>query len=250
MNITPSRIGFLGDMHGNAKAVTKAIRRAHMLGADVIVQCGDFGYDFSPGFLRVIDDECERFKLPLMFVDGNHEDFDWLYAQPKDGGVRPLTDWITHLPRGYRWEWAGVTFLALGGGVSVDQDTRTPGYSWWPQETITAGEAFKAAYPGHVDVLVSHDCPTGTDLNLGKSDFLASLLRASDQHREILREVVKEVTPKFIWHGHYHKSHTTMSDGIRVRGLNMDGTPWDQSMEVVDLADLKKSPETLEVASV
>ena len=241
MTTDPQRIAFLGDVHCNYKATVKAVRQAAKQNADVIVQCGDFGYDFPPGFLKVVTDECERFSIPLLFIDGNHENFDWLYAQPvgKDGR-RKLTDWIWHLPRGHRWEWRGVTFLALGGGVSVDQDTRTPGYSWWPQEVITLGEAFKAAYPGHVDVLVSHDCPSGTDLKLGKSGFLPELLKASDQHREMLRAVVDEVRPRFIWHGHYHVSHTTMSDGMRVRGLNMDGKPWDQSMEVVDLADLKK----------
>lgn len=46
-----------------------------------------------------------------------------------------LSDHVTVLPRGHRWEIAGRSFVSLGGAPSVDylQPFRHQGESWWAE---------------------------------------------------------------------------------------------------------------------
>jgi hypothetical protein len=88
----------------------------------VILQLGDFGYTLDAAFMRRVERTLARTGLHLVFVDGNHEAFTYLYRYPIGGnGLRTLTPHIHQLPRGFRWTWAGVRFLALGGAYSVDR---------------------------------------------------------------------------------------------------------------------------------
>ena len=99
----------------------------------------------------------------LWFIDGNHEDFSLLaeLASRAVAGARvAVRPNIFHLPRGHRWQWHGRTWLACGGGVSLDKAARAEGSDWWPQEEITAQEAAMIA-GGPADVMVCHDCPSG-----------------------------------------------------------------------------------------
>ena len=57
-------------------------------------------------YLDALSRQAKGARIPIWFIDGNHEDFDQLDALPLDEqGRRPVRDHITHLPRGYRWEW-------------------------------------------------------------------------------------------------------------------------------------------------
>ena len=55
----------------------------------------------------------------------------------------------------------GLTVGALGGAYSVDQEYRTAGKDWWPNEEPTTSEARKLMNGGPVDVLITHDVPAG-----------------------------------------------------------------------------------------
>jgi hypothetical protein len=62
-----------------------------------------------------------------------------------DGFVE-VTDRILWAPRGHRWTWQGVRFLALGGAFSIDRQYRkldSGRWGWFKEEVITprAGEA-------------------------------------------------------------------------------------------------------------
>lgn len=245
-----SRIAVAGDWHGNTRWAVFAIREAAKRGAHVIVHTGDFGYTFEPDFLRTVEHAAGQHNVIVMFIDGNHEAFDWLLAQPvSDDGVRRLTDRIWHLPRGFRWQWGELSFLALGGAPSVDRPWRTPGVSWWPQEQITPMQAHDAASAGHADVMVTHDCPAGVPLPWIEGNpfgFEVGELRAADRHRDLLATVVDAVRPSHLWHGHYHRRHSATRpnpDGslCRVLGLNCDGTTISNNIEIVDLSELKQA---------
>jgi hypothetical protein len=70
-----------------------------------------------------------------------------------------VLDWAD---RGAVWEWCGVRFDAFGGAVSIDQEWRTAGLSWWATEEIKDAEVDRLidrAGPGGVDVLLTHDAP-------------------------------------------------------------------------------------------
>jgi hypothetical protein len=64
-------------------------------------------------FLDGVERAAATAGISVWFIDGNHENFNLLYSLPLDAdGQRPVRDHITHLPRGYRWTWAGRTMLA------------------------------------------------------------------------------------------------------------------------------------------
>jgi len=248
----PRRIAFAGDWHMNVRWAERAIRCAVDQDADVIVHVGDYGYDFHPGFVRKVEEALTRAGIPLLFVDGNHEDFTLLLQQPVGGdGLRRISGHVAHLPRGFRWEWAGVHFLAMGGAHSVDRPYRVPGVSWWPEETITARQVYEAAEPGTTDVLISHDCPHGVvipgiDDRTSPPPFSPAEIERSNEHRKLLRVLVEQVQPSVIWHGHYHVGYQAVADlgygPVVVNGLDCDETTLDANVRVVDVADLLVRP--------
>jgi hypothetical protein len=76
--------------------------------------------------------------------------------------------------------------------------------------------------------MLTHDCPASVPLYLpvpGDRSWLAQL-PACEAHRELLDEVVREVTPSYLMHGHYHMSYdktVNMSYGpLRATGLACD----------------------------
>lgn len=266
---TPARVAYCGDWHMNAAWASRAIGYAAAHGADVAIHLGDYGYTFDTGFMAAVDEALDAAGIGLLFVDGNHEDFTTLLAYPLGAdGLRQLTDRVWHLPRGFRWQWAGRTYLALGGAHSVDRPWRRPGISWWREETISTQDAVRAARGGPADVLVSHDCPHGVPIpGLGPPDAEPargvagpSALTDSDAepgaggtamfwpreeiahakaHRRVLRAVVDEVRPDEIWHGHYHRRYTATADlgygPVRVTGLDRDETALELNVLVVDV---------------
>lgn len=207
----PLLVGLAGDWHGNAGEGCAAILRLVSYGADIIVHLGDFGFwrdDMTTrDFLMDVERVLAESDLNLVWVDGNHEDHARLNELPVDDptGLRRISDHVWHLPRGYRWAWHSKTWMALGGAHSVDRQRRTPGLSWWPEETLTDAEVDYAERPGPVDVLVCHDAPT-TDLipGMNESNWPAEEIRASVVHQARIRDVVETVKPSVLYHGHFH----------------------------------------------
>lgn len=239
-----TRVAFAGDWHGDTFYACCAIKQ--LAGrVDVVLHTGDFGYQFTPAFLGTVTAAAREANLLVLFVDGNHENFDWLETQPVDpDGVQRLTDRVWHLPRGFRWEWAGLRFLALGGAVSIDRKARVPYLSWWPQERITYGQAVAVASDGPTDVMVTHDCPSGAAIpSLRSHLYSPDAVAECEAHRHLLAEVVQAVRPRFLWHGHYHVHHQALlglggGDACQVRGLDCNGVPLDRNLDVVDLTTL------------
>lgn len=76
--------------------------------------------------------------VTVLFIDGNHEDFDRLNAYPVDewngGKVHFVESDIIHLMRGQVFDINGTTFFTFGGAYSIDRMYRTEGISWFPEE--------------------------------------------------------------------------------------------------------------------
>lgn len=141
-----------GDTHGEyARFRSLPYGMKSLDSQDTLIVCGDFGYIFR-------DDNKEQeyleflSKLPfrLLFVDGNHENFDKIYSYPIDmwcGGkvhiIRRDEEGIPkviHLMRGQVFVIEGKKIFTFGGGYSIDKGRRQPGYSWWCQEMPTDEE--------------------------------------------------------------------------------------------------------------
>jgi hypothetical protein len=244
----PTRIAFAGDWHMNHRWAAKAIAHARDQGADVIIHLGDFGYTFDAPFMKAVDRALAYARLPLLFVDGNHEAFPTLLRyRVHDNGLRKLTGHVWHLPRGFRWQWGGIRWLALGGAYSVDRPYRVPGVSWWRDELITDAQVALVVADGRADVLVAHDCPAGVvipgvDDRAGLPPFPPLEILRAQEHRQLLRQVVGAVQPRLIFHGHYHtlyEAHPNLGYGpMHVVGLDCDERTLDGNVMVVDLADI------------
>lgn len=242
---TVDKIAIAGDWHHDSFYALKALNYANAQGANVIIHVGDFGYLHSAdAYLRRINQFCEERDMIFMFVDGNHENHPSLLDVPVgEDGVRRILPRLWHLPRGFRWSWHGVTFMALGGAYSVNRPGSREHIDWHMEETITLGQAYNAISGGPVDVMITHDCPSGAKIPVFENVeqvFAADQLEASERHRAILRAVVDEVTPRFLFHGHYH---TAYQDVLRldqgreclVTGLDMNGSALDKNIKMIDV---------------
>lgn len=247
----PLRILLVGDLHANTGAALAVIDHAHQLGADLIIQVGDFGFwrdQQGRTFLRKIAKRLELHNLQLWWVDGNHESYELLKSLPiQPDGTRWLRDvhgdfspTIRQLPRGYRWQWGTTQWLAVGGAVSVDRDRRTEGIDWFPEEELTDTQVDAIIADGPADIIVAHDAPLGVPFlrrHLGQdkpawrrdSPWPVGRLIASDEHQRRLRRLVDAVGARELIHGHHHIRYTdtltTAHGEVRVEGLGMDLDP-------------------------
>lgn len=263
---TPNKIAFAGDWHGSERWSQHAVEYANNNRADVIVHAGDFGYDFTKKFVSGLNDSLRDADVPLLFVDGNHENFDYLYSLPinRKTGLRKIASHIYHIPRGKRWVWDGVQYLGLGGAHSVDKPMRVPYVSWWPEEKITPEQVKKSLKGGLVDVMITHDCPAGVEIpglcpvehfemaERGEPvhyhcnnyhGFQSNMIREAETHREFLAaEVVTKVKPSTIFHGHYHRQYNTQADlgygPVSVFGLSYDDTRLSENMMFVTTSEM------------
>lgn len=201
------KIALTGDIHADRNALGRTVLRAHDAGCERIFYLGDFGYNFSSDFLDTAKRLHERTGLVIEWLDGNHEDFDYLESVNFD----PLPGVLRYHPRGSVETLDGVSFMFLGGATSVDRPWRVPHASWWPQEELTEADVARACTKGKVDVVLAHDAPylppiSNKGLNSG---FPQEELDRSESHRERVRAVYQEAQPTTWVHGHYHHRYTT-----------------------------------------
>lgn len=146
-------IAFLGDIHGSANALQRAINAAVERGATALIQVGDFGwYQNTVGNFKRVD-----YKIPVYWIDGNHEDHA-LIEQGVD--INPN---CIYMPRGTVAEIAGKKIGFLGGAASVDKEIRLrQGVHWSDKELIEEADIAKFDEIDYLDFLVTHTPPQST----------------------------------------------------------------------------------------
>lgn len=266
------KILLAGDTHGNISQAKILCQVAEDQGCQVIFQLGDWGYTW-PGYrepmkmygdrgrLALLQNELVRVDIPMLWIDGNHENFPDLQERGfwRADKMCPFEDanMIQYVPRGCVWEWDGVRFMAMGGAWSIDQDDRTPGRSWWPEETISVQDQVRGILimerellgGGQIDVFLSHDAPFGVpklERQLSELDFKWRLadkhIRGSRGNRQALLEVVRVAKPKRLYHGHFHWRYDDWLNinehMVQVTGLAQDGTD-EKSWTVLDTEEVK-----------
>jgi hypothetical protein len=248
----PGRILVAGDWHGNHLWAVNVIRRIPQLlsGEErrIILHLGDFG--IWPGtdgrrYLGTVSSVLAEQDAELWFVDGNHEDFTQLESLGSgmlpDGRV-PVVPRIYHLPRGHRWDWHGRRWLACGGGVSLDRACRRAGSDWWPQEEISDEQERALTGAGVADVMVCHDCPAAVPHSFPRppAEWSQADLRRNDAHRARLQRITAAIRPRYLMHGHLHRSYQRDCDfgfgPVQITGLAADGAL--QNFSVLDVASM------------
>lgn len=245
----------LGDTHANTDWTVSMIEAAAGMRVDLILQLGDFGYwpmqMDGAEFLASVETALAEHDMFLWFIDGNHEDHHHLLQVPVDRttGRRPVSAHVEHLPRGFRWTWAGRRWVAAGGAVSMDVHFRQEEVTWFPEEELTDVEVDAIVSDGPADVLVSHDAPFGTpflysryrqslhpsERNVG---WPVAALHSSDAHQGRLLRLVEGLGVRQVFHGHHHVGYEdvlVLSDGTEtsVTGLGCDGQQHTESLRMV-----------------
>ena len=228
-----------GDTHADFKYrfTTEAFpEQRNMTKDDYMIICGDFGGIWD----RVCESKNEKHWLDwfndrsytLLFIDGNHENFDRLESYPvkewKGGKVHEIRHSVFHLMRGQVFELDGKKIFTFGGAASHDisggiLEPEDPDFlekkrqldreyelyrinhiSWWKQEMpsedeMKEGLANLQKHNNTVDYIVTHCCSTGTQYAIGENGVYAP-----DKATDYLETIKNTVTFKKWFFGHYH----------------------------------------------
>ena len=209
-------VGFVGDVHGDARSLVATLNRFRSLGVSFVFQLGDFGFFPSlEDFLSEVSSTLEMNEQTLLVTLGNHEDYDMLSERlrhARDGWMcLPEYPRILVAPRVHFFTWAGRSFLSVGGANSIDFQYRDEGFSWFSEERISDDDIHCAK--GHdAEIMLTHECPSGVPVFLGNEDVGPGMRKmygpyASEyaaQSRHAMREIVDAVKPRLLLHGHYH----------------------------------------------
>lgn len=175
--------------------------------SDYLIICGDFGlvWDGSKREMWWRKWLSEK-NFTTLWIDGNHENFDYLPEFPvKDmfgGKVREITPSIYHLERGQVLTIDGKKFFVMGGAASHDKHYREEHISWWKEE-LPSREEMEAAIESldtngwNVDYVISHCAPRSVQL------MLASWY-GNDELTGFLERVRQDLQFKRWFFGHYH----------------------------------------------
>ena len=176
---------------------------------DFIIVLGDFGLFWH-------DDKeykywrkwIEEKPFTVLFLDGNHENHDWLNSMPvvewNGGNIHRPAPNIIHLMRGQVYNLYGKTFFVMGGARSEDKFLRMEGQSWWRTEEPTYAEfesAFKnlERYNNTVDYVLTHDAPASVSPHMFDARFDPSPTARN------LEEIKKAITFTDWYFGHWHE---------------------------------------------
>jgi hypothetical protein len=244
-------VALMGDVHGNRQWTSARLMSLGERGIRTVLQVGDFGVlwpdNAGKKFIREIDKVCGRYGVDeIRVVPGNHEGWGSLkqrWDNPKnravDGSLLPLqiTDHITVLPRGHRFEIDGRTAVALGGAPSLDYAERTEGRNWWPSEIIEPADVAHVIAGGPTEIFLSHDAPGSPFatpkvrriIETNPMGWPREALEYAKVGRERVTEAFVSTQPHLAVHGHFHVSDQATvripgaSHDTRVISLDCDG---------------------------
>lgn len=165
-----------GDTHAEYEGFLNRIYRYPVTAEDIVIVCGDFGFVWDHADERVALEKLKKEPFTIAFVDGNHEDFNYLADFPAEewngGRIHRISDNIVHLMRGQCFVIGGKRFFTMGGAYSIDRPMRIEGFSWFPQEIPddadyqTAAETLgRCGY--EVDYVLTHTVPQSVIHYLG-----------------------------------------------------------------------------------
>lgn len=204
-----------GDTHGgidSRKLSSKNFKDSKQLTKkDFLIVLGDFGIwkdKKSQEFLDWINNK----KFTTLFVEGNHEDYEYLNSFPIvnmfGSKVRQINNSIYQLLRGEIYTIDDFTFFTFGGASSIDKLYRREGFDWFKEEESSYLEESNAMenlqkHNFNVDYILSHTCSSSSLEDI--ADYFGFSLESFDNQNKFFEEIKKTVSYKGWFYGHFHK---------------------------------------------
>ncbi len=206
MATRPGSILLLSDVHAHYHVIAEQLVHCESLGHVVsqVLVLGDFGI-FSANLRDYFGRGEGRFTSPVAFIEGNHEDFVAF-----DRLVRQYADVVTHLPRTSIHRFGAWRWLCVGGARYMDAWSTPRGCEITPADI----EACLIHEPGSIEIVISHDCPTG--IGVSSRDQMTHLGEPGDAG---LARVARHLKPQWWFFGHHHRWHDSSREGTRFIGL-------------------------------
>lgn len=168
-----------GDIHGDINRFNSSFmpNESSWTNDDYLIICGDFGLIFADDEdeKRWLDELSEK-TYTILWVDGNHENFNALYKYPVEtwngGKVHRIRKNILHLMRGQVFTIYVKKFFTFGGAYSIDRYMRVKNKSYWEQELPNNDEYNEAIRNlkengNAVDYIITHTAPRELIRRLG-----------------------------------------------------------------------------------
>lgn len=222
-----------GDCHGDYSRfnMKNFPEQKELTKDDYVIVCGDFGFWHDSGEQRWWLRWLSKKTFTILWVDGNHENFDLLKTYPVEewhgGKVQYITPSVLHLMRGQVYEIGGKTFFAFGGAASHDAvcilnpdapsfryqksrlkrlrlPYRVEHVSWWKEELPSEEEMREGVlnlekHHYQVDYIMTHCAPTSIQ------ELMKKKKRNPDILTDYLEEQVFRKAEYENWFfGHYH----------------------------------------------
>lgn len=201
-----------GDIHStlDINKLDSFIGRPDLKENDYLIICGDTGIcGFSKEQETATRLYLKNLPMTVLFVDGNHEQFDALNSYSVDewhgGKVHIIESGIIHLIRGQVYRIDGKKFFAFGGAYSSDRAYRELGITWFDEE-LPSKEEIDEGWKNlenndyKVDYIISHTGPYEVITKLGYECHDAAL-----EQLKFFQEVAERVDFKDWYFGHFHE---------------------------------------------
>ena len=196
-----------GDTHGNVDFdyLKDYFNNRFVNENDYLIILGDAGIVWSEKE-NFIDDYA-MLGLNVLFIDGNHENFELLNRFPivtfNGAKCHKLYENVYHIMRGEIIKLNNKTFFCMGGARSIDKIYRIENISWWKEEDIgfndiENGLANLKNVHNTVDYVLTHCAPT--------SIINKMFNYKQDNNTKILEKFKEIINFKYWYFGHYHEN--------------------------------------------
>ena len=217
-----------GDCHGDFHRFANQNVRNHCRGMypSHVIILGDFGLIWSTN----PDNPQEKYNIKwlnekawmTLAVLGNHCNYERIFQLPLmdlyGGKAYKVSDKIYILQHGNVYTIEGKTFLAFGGGLSIDKAYRKNRISWWEEEIPTQADFMRAeenlkTAGCKVDYVLTHTAPQEAINvfkhrlpfgNLDPQDDKYFDLKSADPTVKMLSAIREQILFKKWYFGHFH----------------------------------------------